>query len=130
LDRFLWILRIEVIVPNVRVTTLATNGIGFLVKHSTWKDFYGMPGATELIDDLFPPLVYLAEFFSDMLSFDCNGVPDLILYRWSQPEDESAFEAFPFLVSALAIYSSRVRQQDSEVMCNPNAYIDWRLLGL
>jgi hypothetical protein len=129
-DRLLWILSIEVVASNVRVSLLAENEAGFLVKRSTWKDFYGIPGATELIEDLFPPLVYLADFFSDMLSFHCTGVPDLILYRWAQPEDESAFEAFPFLVYALSGYSFRVRQQDFEFMRNPNRYIDWIMMGL
>ncbi|KAF1993198.1 hypothetical protein P154DRAFT_583042 [Amniculicola lignicola CBS 123094] len=81
-QRLLWILSIEVVASDVWVSILAANDAGFLVKHSTWKDFYGIPGATELIEDLFPPLVYLADYFSEMLSFHCTEVPDLILYRW------------------------------------------------
>jgi hypothetical protein len=116
-DRLIWILSIEVVASNVRVSILAENEAGFLVKRSTWKDFYGIPGATELIDDLFPPLVHLTDFFSEMLQYHCTGIPEIMLYRWPQPEDESSFEALPFLVFALTSYSFRLRQQDFEALC-------------
>lgn len=111
------------VASDVQVSILIANDIGFLVKYLTWKDFYSIPGATDLIEDLFPLLVYLTDYFSKILSFHYTRVLNLILYHWGRAEDKSAFKAFPFLMYALSGYSFRVQQQDFKFMCNPNTHM-------
>jgi hypothetical protein len=119
-DRLLMILRIEVIHSDVWVAVIAMNEVGSCIKRSTWREFYEMADATDLTEGLSPRLVHLTDFCSEMLRFDHTRIPDFILYRWPQPEDESSDEVFPFLVYALASYSLRLHRQDLEHICNQN----------